>query len=927
MSDFDDVDMDACGCCEAGTAADPDAIRNAPGLSTLHYRAATHPEFLRRMLAALPRTTVGEDGARPLAGLTARTPDDPAIALLDAWATVADVLTFYQERIANEGFLRTATERRSVLELARAIGYELRPGVAASTFLAFTVDATPGAPGNATIPEGTKVQSIPAKGGLPQTFETSETLEGRAVWNALKPRLRQPQPIDPAAPVIFLDGTVTDLKPGDLVLFVTNKDGKADAIQKRVVAVTPEAALTRTRVDIENAERDAPEYVFVAKTYATATLLLTPLINANVQSYVIGNQWKEEELSAFATMQGWNTESLEHTVISAQPAAPTYAPKADTDPLPPAQVGVYGFKFRVAPFGNNAPMWASLPVDQRVAAQGAPAGDPPYKTSWDTSPGHPITTDSAGTEYKDPSFFLERTVPEITEGSWVVLERSGGFGRYRVVRTLDRSLADFALSARVTGLTVQDPAGGPPDFANFMMRSTTIHAGSRALPLVDLPIDAPFGQGTAEASQLTLDTMVLGLSKGRPVVITGERADLAGVVVSEAVVLADIVHSDGLTTLFFTTELVNTYVRKTATISANVARATHGETITEVLGGGDTSQPNQGFALKRPPLTYVAGGPGGASTTLKVRVNDILWAEAASLYEEGPRDEAYMVRIDDDHVATVRFGDGVRGARPATGSENITATYRTGIGLAGQVSSDSLTLLQTRPPGVRGVTNPVAASGAAEPEVLADARTNAPLTVLAMGRIVSLRDYEDFAAGFAGVGKAQAVELTRGETSFVHITIAASDGTPVSPTSDLYLALVKEVAAESDPIRHFEVDSFQPLFVHLIATIRIDRRYRSDAVIAAAKDAVRAAFSFSRRGFGQPITAAEVVTSIQMVAGVESVDLDSLFRVDDATSPPPATLATIVPAERAHLVGSGAVPGQLLVVNPFGIVITDASQP
>ena len=59
-----------------------------------------------------------------------RDDDDFSIALLDAWATVADVLTFYQERIANEAYLRTATERLSVLELARLIGYQLRPGVA-----------------------------------------------------------------------------------------------------------------------------------------------------------------------------------------------------------------------------------------------------------------------------------------------------------------------------------------------------------------------------------------------------------------------------------------------------------------------------------------------------------------------------------------------------------------------------------------------------------------------------------------------------------------------------------------------------------------------------------------------------------------------------------------------------------------------------
>ena len=77
--------------------------------------------------------------------------------LTDAWAAALDVLTFYQERIANESYLRTATERLSVLHLARLIGYELRPGVAASTSLAFTLDETAGSPAALTLdggPEG-----------------------------------------------------------------------------------------------------------------------------------------------------------------------------------------------------------------------------------------------------------------------------------------------------------------------------------------------------------------------------------------------------------------------------------------------------------------------------------------------------------------------------------------------------------------------------------------------------------------------------------------------------------------------------------------------------------------------------------------------------------------------------------------------------
>src|SRR5262245_33419599 len=169
--------LDACGCCEG--LPPPSAPENRPGLPTLTYRIGTHATFLRHLLARLPVQTVPPDdpnGTRPLAALTSRAGDDPAVALLDAWAAVADVLTFYQERIANEGYLRTATERRSVLELARAIGYELQPGVAASTYLAFTLEDAAGAPGHATLEVGTKVQSVPGPGEKPQTFETAETL-------------------------------------------------------------------------------------------------------------------------------------------------------------------------------------------------------------------------------------------------------------------------------------------------------------------------------------------------------------------------------------------------------------------------------------------------------------------------------------------------------------------------------------------------------------------------------------------------------------------------------------------------------------------------------------------------------------------------------------------------------------------------------
>src|ERR1051325_5291328 len=119
-----------CGCCAGLTSETPTAVTNRPGLAAVSYRVGTHSTFKASMLAAL-------------------SDDDFTIALLDGAATMADVLTFYQERLANESYLRTATERRSVLELARLIGYEPSTGVAASTHLAFTLEDAPGAAGQA----------------------------------------------------------------------------------------------------------------------------------------------------------------------------------------------------------------------------------------------------------------------------------------------------------------------------------------------------------------------------------------------------------------------------------------------------------------------------------------------------------------------------------------------------------------------------------------------------------------------------------------------------------------------------------------------------------------------------------------------------------------------------------------------------------
>ncbi len=277
-----------CGACEGITQLTPIKIANRPGLDVLSYRIGTHGSFFQSLLARL--STLGIEGQSPIRRpmhkhltrdlrhalegipsgallrdlLTTRQPTDPSIALLDAWATLADVLTFYQERLANEGFLRTARERRSIEELARLIGYRLRPGVSSTVYLAFEVEDTATQPSLGTttatsavstevrIPTGTAAKSTPTPGSdeEPQTFETSKELLARKEWNELVPRQTKPPRLAFEDLLnldhLYFEGLGLRIQPNDWLVIDSDPEHRPEI--RQVLSVDPDNDRQCTRV-------------------------------------------------------------------------------------------------------------------------------------------------------------------------------------------------------------------------------------------------------------------------------------------------------------------------------------------------------------------------------------------------------------------------------------------------------------------------------------------------------------------------------------------------------------------------------------------------------------------------------------------------------------------------------------------------------
>src|SRR5215471_16479689 len=103
------------------------------GLDALPRQARAFPEVRQALLAGIPSKSA-------LRAWRARGGQDLGLMLLEMWAYVSDVLAFYDERIANETYLRTAQRRPSLRRLVELLGYFPAPGVAAKVVLAALAD-------------------------------------------------------------------------------------------------------------------------------------------------------------------------------------------------------------------------------------------------------------------------------------------------------------------------------------------------------------------------------------------------------------------------------------------------------------------------------------------------------------------------------------------------------------------------------------------------------------------------------------------------------------------------------------------------------------------------------------------------------------------------------------------------------------------
>ncbi|MFD9359341.1 putative baseplate assembly protein [Streptomyces sp. NPDC060031] len=1011
-----------CGCGGAGGPATPASTYNPPGLSALAYRVGTHGQFMASMLERL-------SGRPELERLTARTADDPAVALLDCWAVVADILTFYGERHAQEGYLATAVEPESLVRLGRLVGHRPRPALGAGGYLAYTLD--PGA--RAVVPAGSQAKSVPAQGQLPQAFETSEDLPADARWNTLAVRMTAPPRLEARTAQqlerLTFAGPALGIKPGDRLLLLF---GTAHAPAVRVAAAATadyQAALTvvdlvpLSPADPVEAALDAlltasdsgppvPAAAVLRTAIAAAIDRLAPDGGPASRTYwrladasrLLGEGVAFTAARSNTALAGWMADDVTAAVRAVRAALVAVAaerrrslpeveylrelahsltcpglgrerteaedPDRERDPDPDRERDLDrrrdpdrervadrdGCGSRDCDRATALVATSSVLPALRRTPPGLPAAGRDLSTGlcelWDASsdsvPGLLAAADprlaggvhqawatqriapprqNAGVQVLrvkarplDPAvdphhgtppegaeyLYLEGHHDGVLPGTRVLAEQARPPHPARVVGVVEATQLRLpfptpagapAVFVPVTRLTVDGPwHADPPGEQAVPYGDITVWAAGEDLTLAEDPVTDDVAGSLIELAQVCP-----GLLPGRRLVVSGERTDVpgtTGVLGSEPAMLAAVRQGVGAdtggdtvhTTLVLAAPLTYTYRRDSVTVHGNVVPATQGETRSEVLGSGDAARPGQSFALRQvttaAPLTYLpADTPGGAEPALTVRVDAVRRHRAEDLSLLGPADQAYGLAQDAAGTATISFGDGVHGSRLPTGVENVTAVYRVGAGPEGNLPPGRITQAVSRPLGVNAVTNPLAATGAAAADGPRDTRAGIPLRTRALDRLLSVRDYADFARARAGIGRAAAALLFDGRCESVHVTVAGAGDVPLSVSDPLLGSLSAALSDFGDPHLPVRVDVRELVLLVLSAGLKVLPDHSFETVEPAVRAAVLGVLGFAARDLAEPALLSRVLAAMQAVPGVDHVDVDVFAGIAAAADP------------------------------------------
>lgn len=913
--------------------------RNRAGLTRIDYSADDHEALRQRLRQRLPAALPGWNETLATEGAG----DDFATLVTDLAALLLANLAAHADHRANEGLLRTATGARSLIDLAALVDVRLGPGASATTLQAFF--AKEGSAG--TLPAGMRLSHTTAT-RQELLFETARSLAVDASRNAMRLRgwnrsARVLQLRRSASAVqdggVDLDAEYGGLRAGTPLVFSTPFQQVALLLAASVTVDGPGAPTTRLRwaagavaddVDLAVAEltiEARPRQVALLADAARGDELALgsnrlPLVDAS--AFAVGDV---ALLHSGGLRLGTRIVGRSGHTLTLGRGLPVALRRSQTELLQARWCGQSWQRARAgatelprSPRGHEPYPHTPAPGDLlliedasgvEVATVAAASGgqillnEPlsrslrPGVNGSDTNPVlryYALNPDSAATLRSAAAPVRLRDLPGVYVDGDTVLE-------------LDRACDALVAGSRVAvsdGTRCHAAVVAAVDTVDKRSRVVLHGAVPGTLLATRTALSGAFEhrmrvQGwnrseawlEAGATEIEIDGAPAGLSAGAQLVLDdGRSAEAVRIGRVQAVVGRQPVQRVSLLrpseARYFLADLQ---------VYGNVAALSHGAgDRDETVGSGNPQLATQRFTLKRWPLAQLpdATAPLGLAPALEVFIGGRRWQRVDTLAESGALDTHYALEIDEQQRAHLVFGDGVHGASPPSGRDNIVARYRVGLGRAGNIDAGALVKAVAPPPFIDRSINPLPASGGADRDTPAEARGRVMRHTRTLGRAVTLDDHAELALTFGGVAAARADWVTDGRGAgarrLLTVTVASTGGQPMAPPQrEALLAFLVARSAEPQRVR---VRSHRRWPVHLALQVTLQPDVTQASVQVALQqvfgsatgpDGAPAYFAFERRPLGGALVLSDVYRVAEGVAGVDHV-LALAFHAESAAA-------------------------------------------
>lgn len=299
------------------------------------------------------------------------------------------------------------------------------------------------------------------------------------------------------------------------------------------------------------------------------------------------------------------------------------------------------------------------------------------------------------------------------------------------------------------------------------------------------------------------------------------------------------------------------------------------------------------------PLLFNPVSSGSVQAFVDLGLGPQPWTYVQNLINSGPTSQVFTSFVDSDGTFYIVFGDGVNGYVPPLGSP-ITATYQINVGALGNVGANTITQPVSAIIGVTLVTNPLAATGGTAAESLVSIQQNAPASLKALNRAVTLQDFSTLVTQVAGVQWASAVAVTY---QLVNLFICPFGGG--DPTSTLISEVLAYLTGPPSLIMaNTTVTIMDPTFVEInvTASVVVYPNFGNTSTQQAIAAALANLLVLDNTGFGLRISLGLVISTIMAVPGVWYVTVTALNRL------PLATLTTALTNGESGITSLGVSP-------------------